>query len=296
MNSPASSARHGSTVRLPVRGLCAHRGAMEICGENTRASLEEAVLLGAHMIEFDVRLSKDGQPIVIHDRTLDKFTDGVGKVSDFTVEELKRLTVRTGRDPTGAPERLLTLREALHLMPLNVWLNIHVKDNRRPPGLLKRLIRYREIAARTTLGAATARVLMNEGRLHQALLACGAAEAQAARRIDPRIQICYLRNEDGAGAFVGEAIALGAQFVQFSKSRPPSAESVERLQRHGMRSTYCCVRTREELERLFASGVEFPIVDNIHELASVGRELGLELVQPIFSPETGSARIDPAAR
>ncbi len=64
---------------MPQRGLCAHRGAMSTHPENTLPALEEAVRLGAQMIEFDVQLTKDGALILMHDATVDRTTNGRGK-------------------------------------------------------------------------------------------------------------------------------------------------------------------------------------------------------------------------
>ena len=70
---------------LPSMGICAHRGAMETHPENTIAAFEEAIRLGAQMIEFDVRLTKDNIPVVIHDDTVDRTTDGSGPVKQLTL-------------------------------------------------------------------------------------------------------------------------------------------------------------------------------------------------------------------
>ncbi len=59
-SSWANAAEHKS-VTMPTRGICAHRGASDTHPENTIPALREAIRLGAHMIEFDVALSKDGK-------------------------------------------------------------------------------------------------------------------------------------------------------------------------------------------------------------------------------------------
>lgn len=77
----------------PVRvANVGHRGAMGLRPENTLESFELAFDLGAHMVELDVHLSKDGQPVVIHDDTLERTTTGGRRlVSDLTLEELRGL-------------------------------------------------------------------------------------------------------------------------------------------------------------------------------------------------------------
>ena len=83
-----------------------HRGAAAYEPENTLRGFSKAVALGVDAIEFDVMLSKDHIPVVIHDETLERTTNGKGKVEDYTLQELKQLDA-------GKGERILTLEEAL---------------------------------------------------------------------------------------------------------------------------------------------------------------------------------------
>ncbi|MEJ8650737.1 glycerophosphodiester phosphodiesterase family protein [Streptomyces sp. MS1.AVA.3] len=78
-----------------------HRGAPETAPENTLASLEAAADRGADWVETDVQFTKDGRPVIMHDVTVDRTTDGTGRVDELTAEEISRLTVKGGgRVPT----------------------------------------------------------------------------------------------------------------------------------------------------------------------------------------------------
>jgi glycerophosphoryl diester phosphodiesterase len=83
-----------------------HRGAMGYCPENTLASFERGLELGADWIELDVHLSADGELIVIHDETLERTTNGHGLVREHTLAELRTLDAGNG-------QRLMTLDEVL---------------------------------------------------------------------------------------------------------------------------------------------------------------------------------------
>jgi glycerophosphoryl diester phosphodiesterase len=83
-----------------------HRGAMGYRPENTLASFERALELGADWIELDVHLSRDGALIVIHDETLERTTNGHGLVREHTLAELRQLDA-------GEGQRLMTLDEVL---------------------------------------------------------------------------------------------------------------------------------------------------------------------------------------
>jgi len=89
--------------------VVAHRGASSTRPENTIPSFEEAIRLGAVMVEFDVRLSRDGVPVVIHDPAVDRTTDGRGLVHELTAAQLSSLNAGTEAVPTPVP----TLAEVL---------------------------------------------------------------------------------------------------------------------------------------------------------------------------------------
>ncbi|CAM3368191.1 MULTISPECIES: glycerophosphodiester phosphodiesterase family protein [Brevibacillus] len=71
--------------------VMAHRGVPSLKPENTMYAFEEAVRLGADLIETDVHMTKDGHLVIIHDFDLERTTDGTGKVKDYTLKELREL-------------------------------------------------------------------------------------------------------------------------------------------------------------------------------------------------------------
>ena len=100
-------------MRVPVPLVIAHRGASAAAPENTIAAFERALTDGADAIELDVHLSRDDHPVVIHDPTLERTTDGSGPVRGHTMRELKRLDAGAWRGPAFAGQRLQTLQEVL---------------------------------------------------------------------------------------------------------------------------------------------------------------------------------------
>ena len=93
--------------------VIAHRGASAEAPENTIAAFELALEQGADGIELDVHLSADDHPVVIHDFTLERTTDGAGPVSGHRVRELKRLDAGAWRDRRFRGQRIQTLQEVL---------------------------------------------------------------------------------------------------------------------------------------------------------------------------------------
>lgn len=90
-----------------------HRGDSIHAPENTLASINAAFALGAGMVEIDVHFSQDGVPVVIHDETLERTTNGNGLVAQMTLAELKRLDAGSWSDRKYEGERIPTLAEAL---------------------------------------------------------------------------------------------------------------------------------------------------------------------------------------
>lgn len=111
--------------RAPL--ISAHRGGpMRGFPENALETFQNALNYGPCLIECDVRLSKDGQPVLMHDGTLDRTTTGSGKVSDYSLARLKQLFLK---DPTGkiTAFRIPTLAETLDWAVGRAVLTIDVK-------------------------------------------------------------------------------------------------------------------------------------------------------------------------
>lgn len=108
--------------------LIGHRGAKESAPENTLASLREAARQGAAWVEVDVMLTRDRVPVLIHDDTLERTTNGAGPVPDLTLAELKALDAGSWFDTRFAGETVPTLEEALGVIrKLGLGLNLEIK-------------------------------------------------------------------------------------------------------------------------------------------------------------------------
>lgn len=118
------------TEALKRVGIWAYRGCSMMNPENTLPAFKKAAELeGITGIEFDVQLTNDGEIVVIHDERVDRTTDGTGNVCDYTLAELKKLSI-TGDDSYRIP----TLREVLELLKpycvnKGLRLNIELKNS-----------------------------------------------------------------------------------------------------------------------------------------------------------------------
>jgi glycerophosphoryl diester phosphodiesterase len=139
-----------SAFRASGRALnVAHRGASSEVAENTLAAVRRAVELGADMVEVDVRRSKDGALVLMHDSTLTRTTDArrvfprraPWRVDDFTYDELRRLDAGSWKSPAFAGEPVATLEEVLDAIgPSRTGLLLELKSPELYPGIVADLV------------------------------------------------------------------------------------------------------------------------------------------------------------
>ena len=110
--------------------IFAHRGSSGTHPENTMASFIEAIKVGADGIELDVHLTKDNQIIVMHDHTINRTTNGNGRIKDYTYQELQQFEAGSWYRDEFRGERIPTLSEVLQLIQCtNLLVNIELKND-----------------------------------------------------------------------------------------------------------------------------------------------------------------------
>jgi glycerophosphoryl diester phosphodiesterase len=120
---PASSWNHPRSL--------AHRGGGTLAPENTLAALDAGHGRGYRAAEIDAVLTADEVPVLLHDETLERTTDGKGSIGDTTLAQLARLDAGRWFGPKFAGTRVPTLEQALErCWALGVWLNIEIKPVR----------------------------------------------------------------------------------------------------------------------------------------------------------------------
>lgn len=109
--------------------VAAHRGWKEKYAENTMEAFRSAANLGVDQIETDIRLTKDGELVLFHDDTLERVTDGSGKVCEHTLAELKKLKVK-GMDNIPTFTELLEMMRDYPMLTLDVELKEYPTEGR----------------------------------------------------------------------------------------------------------------------------------------------------------------------
>lgn len=120
--------------------VMAHRGGSAAAPENTLIAYKKAIEMGADYAELDVRQTKDGAIVLMHDKTVHRTTGVKGFVWDLTLEELKQLEAGSwfGKEFRGEP--IPTLEEVIRLAKGRMKLNIEVKISENEPGIAQKVV------------------------------------------------------------------------------------------------------------------------------------------------------------
>ncbi|MEH7137072.1 glycerophosphodiester phosphodiesterase [Priestia megaterium] len=134
--SPLSQAFATETTRdVKKVDNVAHRGASAYAPENTIAAFDKAVEMKADYIEIDVQRSKDDKLVVIHDTTVDRTTDGSGKVGNLTFKELRNLDAGSWKGEQFAGAQIPTFDEILDRYHGKIGILIELKAPELYPGI-----------------------------------------------------------------------------------------------------------------------------------------------------------------
>lgn len=219
--------------------IVAHRGDSGAYPENTLLALRKALEVGVDMIEVDVHLTKDRGLVLIHDPTVNRTSNGRGKVCDLTFAEIRKLDAGSWMSPQFAVERMPTLAEAVAVVPRDVRLNVHVKAYDHDRAVLARLV-VDELVARN--------------RLDTAFIASDIETVHEVRRRNPAVALCNLTRADSPD-YVQASKAAGCRVLQPGRTGCTRA-LVEEAHREGMEVNVFYADTVEDMQKFIALGVD----------------------------------------
>ena len=250
----------------PARGVSAHRGGADHRPENTLAALRHAAALGAHQVEFDLRRTRDGALVVIHDARVDRTSDGEGEVAELSLAELQRLDFGGWWDARFAGERIPTVEQALAVLPHDIWINVQIKLGE-------------------PITADVARQVVASDRLDQVVVASGRRALRELRSLHPTIQVCNLARGASRSDYVDDTLSLGADFIQLHHLRGlPESHLVQRARAAGLRINYVCAPDGSDAGPALEAGADFVLVDDVCAALKVAAQLG---VRPLAREGTG---------
>jgi glycerophosphoryl diester phosphodiesterase len=202
--------------------VVAHRADWRAHPENSLPAIRSAIAMGVDVVEVDVRRTKDGKFVIIHDTSLDRSTTGRGKVADYTLEEIRRFRLRDG---LGSPtdEVIPTLEEALNAVRGHAVVNLD-KSSEHPAEIFQ--VVERERALDYTLFSVT-QSLDEFEKTYPGLLAKM-----------PHFMLVVSDTGDNRDAIIGpylEHRKPDVLQIVFSREDRPALEWVERARTEGIR-------------------------------------------------------------
>ena len=258
---PAGSAIVPTDKRMPYPRVCAHRGFSTIAPENSMPAYGAAVAMGAEEIEFDLWPTSDGEIVSCHDSTLDRVSNGTGKIYEHTLAELQALDFGSKFGERFAGLRIVLFEEILQKFAGHAILNIHVKtlSDHYDEDAMKKivgLIRKYDCAAHSYF------MISHDGVIRQF------------KEYAPDIAICVGHDKARPWEIVERAIELGAQKVQLYKNYTThepyyNREMVEKAHAHGIICNVFWSDDPEETEALLDMGVDTILTNDYNRISQV---------------------------
>jgi len=220
--------------------VIAHRGASHARPENTLPAFIHAIELGTDMIEFDVRQTADGHPVVMHDCTVDRTTNGSGAVSSLTLDEIRALDAGVRFHQAYADVTVPTLDEVLACARVaGIGLDIQI---------------YAGEADRESLTTQVVSALMDHGFDERAIIAGEEEVVRLVRQIDSTRPFCNLTGQRDVH-YLERAAAFGSTVVQ-AFARYVTAEYVRRAHAMDITINVFYADHVAEMQRLVNCGVD----------------------------------------
>lgn len=234
--------------------VVAHRGFSGKYPECTQISFEKALELDVEMVEFDLQLSRDKELIVIHDPSVDRTSDGTGKVEDLTLAQIKALDAGSWFAPQFRGQRFLIFQEALDLLAGKVRLNVHVKaDDHTREEIMPRVIREFE----------------RRRLFESAYIASDEKTIVFAKKLAPQLEICNLSTAPPEN-YLQRSGDIGCTILQ-PKNFQVDAQFILEAQRLGFEVNPFYADDEAEMRRLIECGVD-GILTNFPDLLLAIRE------------------------
>lgn len=253
MTAPRRARSRVSFADWPYPALAAHRGAGRLAPENTLAALRIGHSFGYRMFEVDAKLSGDGVALLMHDATLDRTTDGRGRVDAHPFSALARLDAGSWHSAGFAGEGIPTLeRVARWALANDAMLDVEIKPS---PG------RERESGAAVALDV---REAWHDADVPPLLSSFSPAALEAAREVAPELPRALLLAEL-PDDWLERCIALGCVAVVADHSRLDAAR-IAQAHAASLRVLAYTVDEPARANELFAAGLDVLITDAVDRI------------------------------
>ena len=235
-----------------MRKFCAHRGVSLLMPENTLPAFAAALSLGADEIEFDVRLTKDNKLIVSHDNTLERISDGKGKLEDFTLKELIELNIGCKQ---GWNVTFCTPEEVFEQFANKITFNMHLKEHGENGYLISEL----------------AKLVEKYNARENVYFAGSPSELEWMERIAPQIERTAIQLPEDTMDIFEMAKKYHCTKVQFWWTMYDK-KLIDKMHAEGIKCNLFYADTAEDYERFFDMGID-TILTNRMDLAARYKKL-----------------------
>ena len=229
--------------------IFAHRGASAHAPENTLAAFELALEQQADAIELDVKLSSDGYVVVHHDATVDRTTNGKGRVKDLSLAELKGLDAGSSFSEKFHGEKIPTLEEVFETLGKRTFINVELTNYKTPRDHL----------------VETVCMLVKKHKMQKRVIFSSffASNLSKARSYLPEVPRGLLALNGLLGAW---ARSFGFAFGEYDALHPflkdVSQQQASRVHRLNRRVHVWTVNDERDMRRLFSWGVDGIFTDD----------------------------------
>ena len=249
----AGSAIINNNNYLPYPRLCAHRGFSTVAPENSMPAFGAAVALGAQEIEFDLWPTSDGEIVSCHDATLERVSNGSGKIYEHTYAELARLDFGEKFGARFKGLRIVRFEDILQKFAGQVIMNIHVKtlSDTYDEAAMKKIV---ALIRRYDCEKHVYFMISHDGVIRQF------------KEYAPDIAMCVGHLKERPWEIVDRAIALGAEKVQLFKPYF-NQEMIDKAHAHGIRCNVFYADEAQEAQRYLDMGID-TLLTNDYQLIS----------------------------
>lgn len=238
-----------SFLNLPYPAVIAHRGASLYAPENTLTAFQKAVEQGADAIELDAKLCSTGEVVVIHDQTVDRTTQGEGRVNHIPLAKLKELDAGSFFDVTFQGEKIPTLDEVFETVGKKIKINVELTSYASPfddlPLKIGALVKRHNLIGQVFFSSFMPWILAR------------------VRRIIPEVPICLLTLK---GMSRGWPARIVSRMIHASALQPEftdvDLQFVEQAHQRSMFVNTWVVNNAEDMRRLIRDGVDGLISDD----------------------------------
>lgn len=236
-------------IEFPTPLLLGHRGAKNYAPENTLVAFNLALEQGADGVELDVKLSADGHVMVHHDVTVDRTTDGTGRVSELPLSALRDLDAGSFFSEKFRGEKIPTLDEVFESIGKRAFINVELTNYATPRDEL-----VQKVCELVRRHALQERILFSS---------FFAGNLKKAARFLPEVPRGLLTQVSLLGSW---ARSFGFYFGDYAALHPfisdVTAQQVQRVHKLKRRINVWTVNTQADLRRMLAWGVDGLITDD----------------------------------